>query len=130
MIRVLLTLLIALAVPFAAAQPQPVPPKTGSVTPVEVKGGRKPGHRAAIRPADTKAVKVTEVEGITEYRMQNGLRLLLFPDPSKPTITVTRSSRPRSANTMARSISTAATKARTIAASRSSSAPGSTARPR
>jgi zinc protease len=33
-------------------------------------------------------VKVTEVEGITEYRLANGLRVLLFPDQSKPTITV------------------------------------------
>jgi len=32
--------------------------------------------------------KVTSVEGITEYRLQNGLKVLLFPDPSKPTITV------------------------------------------
>jgi zinc protease len=28
------------------------------------------------------------VEGITEYRLSNGLRVLLFPDPSKPTVTV------------------------------------------
>lgn len=33
-------------------------------------------------------VKITTVEGITEYRLQNGLRVLLFPDQSKPTITV------------------------------------------
>jgi len=32
--------------------------------------------------------KVTEVEGISEYRLANGLRVLLFPDQSKPTITV------------------------------------------
>jgi zinc protease len=32
--------------------------------------------------------KVTSVEGITEYSMDNGLKVLLFPDPSKPTITV------------------------------------------
>ena len=32
--------------------------------------------------------KVTSVEGITEYRLDNGLRVLVFPDPSKPTITV------------------------------------------
>jgi zinc protease len=32
--------------------------------------------------------KVTTVEGITEYRLDNGLRVLLFPDPSKSTITV------------------------------------------
>lgn len=31
---------------------------------------------------------VTSVEGITEYRLANGLRVLLFPDSSKQTITV------------------------------------------
>ncbi len=32
--------------------------------------------------------RVTQVEGITEYRMANGLRLLLLPDPSVDTVTV------------------------------------------
>ncbi|MGH9835622.1 MAG: M16 family metallopeptidase [Blastocatellia bacterium] len=32
--------------------------------------------------------RVTTVEGITEYRLPNGLRVLLFPDPTKQTITV------------------------------------------
>ena len=32
--------------------------------------------------------EVTSVEGITEYRLANGLRVLLFPDSSKPTTTV------------------------------------------
>lgn len=32
--------------------------------------------------------RVTSVEGITEYRLPNGLRVLLFPDPTKQTITV------------------------------------------
>ncbi|GAB3643667.1 M16 family metallopeptidase [Spirosoma arcticum] len=32
--------------------------------------------------------RVTSVEGITEYNLKNGLRVLLFPDPSKATITV------------------------------------------
>ena len=32
--------------------------------------------------------KVTSVEGITEYSMPNGLRVLLFPDASKPKLTV------------------------------------------
>ena len=32
--------------------------------------------------------KVTTVEGITEYRLANGMRVLLFPDASKQTITV------------------------------------------
>ncbi|WP_324670691.1 pitrilysin family protein [Hymenobacter sp. GOD-10R] len=34
------------------------------------------------------ATKVTSVEGITEYQLSNGLRVLLFPDASKPTMTV------------------------------------------
>src|SRR6476646_8813473 len=32
--------------------------------------------------------KVTSVEGITEYALPNGLHVLLFPDPSKPKLTV------------------------------------------
>jgi len=32
--------------------------------------------------------KITSVEGITEYRLDNGLKVLLFPDQSKPTVTV------------------------------------------
>ncbi len=45
---------------------------------------------AQKKPASSKSgpEKVTEVEGITEYRLSNGLRVLLFPDQSKPTITV------------------------------------------
>jgi len=32
--------------------------------------------------------RITSIEGITEYRLPNGLRVLLAPDPSKPTTTV------------------------------------------
>ncbi len=32
--------------------------------------------------------QVTEVEGITEYQLDNGLRVLLFPDDSKPKVTI------------------------------------------
>ena len=38
-------------------------------------------HAAAAR-------KVQSIEGITEYRLDNGFQVLLFPDPSKPTVTV------------------------------------------
>ena len=38
------------------------------------------------QPAGMK--KVTSVEGITEYALDNGMQVLIFPDPSKPTITV------------------------------------------
>ena len=44
------------------------------------------GYQAAAQTK--KATKVTSVEGITEYQLPNGLKVLLFPDPSKPTITV------------------------------------------
>src|SRR5438045_371573 len=43
----------------------------------------------AAAPALPQGVeRVTTVEGITEYRLANGLRVLLFPDPSKQTLTV------------------------------------------
>ncbi len=32
--------------------------------------------------------KLTSVEGITEYRLENGVQVLLFPDASKPVVTV------------------------------------------
>lgn len=32
--------------------------------------------------------KITSIEGITEYELDNGVKILLFPDPSKPTVTV------------------------------------------
>jgi len=32
--------------------------------------------------------KVATVEGVTEYRLANGMQVLLYPDPSKPTVTV------------------------------------------
>ncbi|HYD53038.1 MAG TPA: pitrilysin family protein [Gemmatimonadaceae bacterium] len=44
---------------------------------------------AQARPAAApKATRVTSVEGITEYTLPNGLEVLLFPDQSKPTVTV------------------------------------------
>ena len=51
------------------------------------------GPALARTPAPTPAAAsssapVTSVEGITEYRLDNGLRVLLFPDPTKPTVTV------------------------------------------
>ena len=39
-------------------------------------------------PSAPGLTEVATVEGITEYSLPNGLRVLLFPDPSKPTATV------------------------------------------
>ncbi|TWU05054.1 M16 family metallopeptidase [Stieleria varia] len=37
---------------------------------------------------DQSIMKVTEVEGISEYKLDNGVRVLLFPDDSKDVVTV------------------------------------------
>lgn len=46
----------------------------------------------AVAPAEAvpeaAAVKVATVEGISEYKLPNGLSVILFPDASKPTATV------------------------------------------
>ncbi|MFQ5494366.1 MAG: insulinase family protein, partial [Phycisphaerae bacterium] len=47
--------------------------------------GRGPARRSVVATAPK---RITTVEGITEYRLGNGLQVLLFPDPSKPTVTV------------------------------------------
>lgn len=36
----------------------------------------------------SKPMSIKTIEGISEYRLENGLKILLFPDPSKPTVTV------------------------------------------
>ena len=62
------TVLVGLAVPYSA----------------EAQSAQSPG--APPTPAGT--VRGASVEGITEYRLDNGLRVLLVPDPTKPIITV------------------------------------------
>ncbi len=46
------------------------------------------GEESAASARDITATEVATVEGITEYRLPNGLRFLLFPDQSKQQITV------------------------------------------
>ena len=43
-------------------------------------------HLTAAEAAVAK--KITSIEGITEYHLDNGLKVLLFPDTSKATVTV------------------------------------------
>src|ERR1051325_1133755 len=57
-----------------------------TAAPITAEAGPRTPH-AKHAPAAA-PVKVTTVEGITEYRLANGLRVLLFPDSSKPTLTV------------------------------------------
>jgi len=42
----------------------------------------------APKRVDAKAQKVRTVEGITEYRLDNGMQVLLFPDATQSTVTV------------------------------------------
>ena len=69
-----------------------------SVAPVEADAAPPPpcpraaaaAHGGAASPSGVKGItKITTVEGIAEYRVDsNGFRVLLFPDATKPTITV------------------------------------------
>ncbi|QDT37256.1 M16 family metallopeptidase [Stratiformator vulcanicus] len=36
----------------------------------------------------SEVTQIRSIEGITEYRLENGMQVLLFPDESKPTVTV------------------------------------------
>ena len=56
-----------------------------ALTPSFVHAGQAP---AAAQSLPRGVERVTSVEGITEYRLANGLQVLLFPDQSKQTITV------------------------------------------
>jgi zinc protease len=47
-----------------------------------------PAAQPAAQSLPSGVERVTSVEGITEYRLANGLQVLLFPDQSKQTITV------------------------------------------
>ena len=67
-------LVAAMAAPRAGATPKAISRAVGAQ------------EQAAGLPKGV--TRVTSVEGITEYRLENGLRVLLFPDQSKQTITV------------------------------------------
>src|SRR5262245_26203334 len=63
------------------ASPAPAP------SPAPVVASAEP----AAAPAPVKAApakKIRTVEGITEYQLDNGLQVLLFPDPTQSTLTV------------------------------------------
>src|SRR4051794_31535979 len=51
-------------------------------------GGVLQAQSAGSAPLPPGMTRGASVEGITEYDLQNGLRVLLFPDPTKATTTV------------------------------------------
>lgn len=68
---------------------KPTPPAAApSATPAAQSAAPASAVAASTPAALPTPEKYTSVEGVTEYRLPNGLRILLFPDPSKPTITV------------------------------------------
>ncbi len=69
----LLTVLLAIAAAGVVPAQQPV---------------TKPARPAKPSQPAPKAVKVASVEGITEYQLPNGLRILLLPDQTKAVTTV------------------------------------------
>src|SRR5438045_2836654 len=78
----------------AGAKPEvtvAAPPPTGSITSSETSDqlvNAMPAiEKKTAKPA-AKATKVRTVEGITEYRLDNGLQVLLFPDDTQSTVTV------------------------------------------
>ncbi|HWU90885.1 MAG TPA: pitrilysin family protein [Kofleriaceae bacterium] len=74
----LVTCLVAGSVATAAAAPKAPPPPPPRPAPAP----------PAIMPSPSAPRQLSTVEGITEYVLGNGLRVLLFPDPSKDTFTV------------------------------------------
>jgi zinc protease len=66
------TTVLPATAPATATTTQPTPPPIPEDPPAPV----------------TPPTKVRTVEGITEYRLANGLQVLLFPDPSQDTVTV------------------------------------------
>ncbi len=81
--RLVLIALLAACGSSVPAVTAPAPPPSHDTSPPAVAdAAAKPPARAAL------PTKVREIEGITEYRLDNGLQLLVFPDPTQSTVTV------------------------------------------
>ncbi len=78
--------LVAQQVEAPAAKPA-TPPARPAAAPAAARSCGQIRSALAARPRP-RAAKGPTVEGITEYTLPNGLRVLLFPDASKPTTTV------------------------------------------
>jgi zinc protease len=79
-IALLLGLVVGSLGAASAAPGTPAPPAPAAKT--------RPAPAPAARPLAAAPRLVTSVEGISEYVLGNGMHVLLFPDPSKDTVTV------------------------------------------
>jgi zinc protease len=88
--------LIAPSLALAQAQTQPAPQRPAQAQPQAAPQRAPQAAPQSAQPAAPQTAaglpagvtRLSTVEGITEYRLANGLRVLLFRDPSKATITV------------------------------------------
>ena len=78
---ILILVLVATVTPISTRADQPPATAGGSDFGASQQTGAAPALPKGIE-------RITSVEGITEYRLTNGLRVLLFPDQTKQTITV------------------------------------------
>src|SRR5262245_22082693 len=83
--RTLLPVLLAIACTPTKPAPTTPPPTEPPAVAAPKQVAEAPPPPAPVR---AKATKVRTVEGITEYRLDNGLQILLFPDPTQSTVTV------------------------------------------
>lgn len=78
---------LLMSIPLLTASLMTTPPTAKAATPIAVSKAATTNEPATTTlPAGIE--QGATVEGITEYRLPNGLKVLLFPDQSKPTITV------------------------------------------
>ncbi len=75
---------LAMALPVHAQQPAATPP--ANQAPASSTGQNAPASNAQTVTAEPQ--HIVTIEGVSEYRLANGLRVLLAPDASKPTTTV------------------------------------------
>ena len=84
----MLALMLPLMLPVSPAIAQV---KSADKPAAKVTAAKLAAGKPALATAPAKLAlpeKVTSVEGITEYKLANGMRVLLFPDQSKPTVVV------------------------------------------
>src|SRR5262245_57760226 len=77
--------LLALSLISCKSGPSGVP-ATGGAPATQTTPATAPTGQAVAAPGAPK--KVRTIEGITEYVLDNGMQVLLFPDASKDTVTV------------------------------------------
>ncbi len=81
-------LLSALLAAACSAAPRPEVHGPAPSAPPSARGVAAADPKPATPATRAKATRIRSVEGITEHRLDNGLVVLLFPDPTQSTVTV------------------------------------------